>query len=394
MSVILLIIIYLIFISLGLPDSFIGTCWPSISTSMGVNEGFQGVFTIVVCIFTIIAAFISPHLQRRFSTFSISVVSIAFTITGILGIFFSPNIIVMLICLIPLGLGGGAIDSVINSYVAVHYKATQLHFLHGCWSMGAVISPIVASFFLTNPDGWRNALLILGITQSVILLITFLSKPLWKMHKELERKEEEEIKLSFINSFKIKGAISIIISFFFLTGIESLLFSWTSSMLVFSNYLTPDVAAGYTTYIYIGYTISRLISGLISIKVSDRNIFRIFSLIFIGGTLFLLFNKNMNLTPIATTILGFGIGPIYPAIIHDTPNKFTPKLTSSVMAIQIGCAYIAMITIAPLFGIIGEKFGFNLLPYALLICSILMIVFSEISNIASKDKDRLLERIK
>lgn len=393
MSALLLVIIYIIFVSLGLPDSFMGTCWPSIQVSLGVPQSFQGICSIIVCCFTIVAAFLSTHLQRKFTTFQIVSVSICLTVIGIFGVFLSPNMVVMIISLIPLGLGGGAIDSVLNNYVAVNYKAKQLHFLHGCWSLGAIISPIVSSFFLVNPEGWRNALLILAITQSVILLITFFSRPLWKKEKNLVREEKEEIKLTFFDTFKIRGAIFIILAFFFMVGCESLLFSWLTSMMVYSKGISDDVAANYTIYIYLGYTISRIISGLISNRISDKNIIRIFGGIFLLGILMLMFNPWLNLTPIVTLILGFGLGPIYPAIIHDTPNKFTEKLSASVMGVQIGCAYISMISISPLFGLIGENFGFDLLPFALLICFILMIVFSEISNILTKNKELLFKQI-
>ena len=394
MSALLLIIIYLIFVSLGLPDSFLGTCWPSIHASLNVPESFQGVCTIVVCLCTIAAAFASSPLQKKFSTFKIIFVSICLTVIGIFGLYFSPNIVVMIISMIPLGFGAGAIDSVLNNYVAINYQAKQLHFLHGCWSLGAIISPIASSFFLVDPEGWRNALLLLGIIQSVILLISFISKPLWKNNKKVVEEETKETKLSFLNTFKIRGVFFIILAFFFLSACEALVFSWFTSMMVFSFDVPNEVAAGWIIYVYVGYTIVRIISGFISSKISDKNIIRIFSIIFLIAVIFLMFNKNLELTPIITFFLGFGLGPIYPAIIHDTPNKFTKELSGNIMGIQVGCAYIALVTISPLFGVVGEHFGFHLLPIVLLICTILTFVFAELSNALTKDKSRLLENIK
>ena len=386
-------VIYLVFISLGLPDSFLGACWPSISTSLGVNESLQGACTITCSVFTILSTFASPYLQKKFSTFKTVSISISLTILGIVGSFLSPNLILLVISMIPLGMGAGGIDSTLNNYVANNYKASQLHFLHGCWSLGAILSPIISSFFLVNPEGWRNSLFVLAITQALILIITLCSYPLWNKNKELERtndQENKEYNITFFQTFRIKGALMIILSFFFLTGIEYLLISWFSSTLVFAKGVNEQVAAGYATMIYVGYTISRFLSGLISKKLSDKNIIRLFSVFLVCSIIFFIFIKWEPLYQLAALLFGFSVGPIYPAIVHDTPNKFTKGLSSYVMAIQIGCAYIAMITISPLFGILGEFISFDLYPFILLGLTLLMIVTSEISNIQTKDKTKSL----
>ena len=199
MSLILLAIIYLVFISLGLPDSFIGSCWPAISNSLMISEGAQGFVTITVCLCTIISAFLTATLSRKFSTFQITTVSILLTASGLIGAMFSKQFIVFVLCMIPLGLGAGAIDSVLNNYVAINYKSKHLHFLHAFWSVGALISPMISSKFLIDPEGWRNSLFVIATLQAVILLITLFSHKLWK--KDDLCREKQEISAENIGFF-------------------------------------------------------------------------------------------------------------------------------------------------------------------------------------------------
>lgn len=393
MSAILLVVIYFIFISLGLPDSFMGSCWPSISESLNVSESFQGVLSIVICIFTVFSAFASGYFQKKYSTHLIVTVSTLLTVIGLVGIFFAPSIVLMIVAMLPLGLGAGAIDAVLNNYVSNHYKATQLHFLHGCWSTGALITPLIASFFLVNPEGWRNAILVLAIIQTIILLITFISKSLWN-HKIIVVEEEKNKNISIFDTVRVRGCIYVLLVLFLFCGMEALIFSWFSSMMVFSNDVNPDLAASWLSFVYLGYTISRIISGLLSNKISDRKIIRIFAAIAIIGIGFLMFNKNIGLTPIATFIIGFGMGPIYPAVVHDTSSKFGKALSGNVLSLQIGFAYLSFIIVGPLFGVVGENFGFHLLPYVFISLMALMLLFFELSNIVTKDKSKLLDKTK
>lgn len=391
MSLLLLSIIYLLFISLGLPDSFIGSSWPVMHTSLGVNEGFQGVLSIVPIIFSIISSFLTSPLQKKFSTFQIVTVSTLLTVVGLFGFFLAPNVPLILLSLIPLGLGQGAIDASLNNYVAVNYRARHLHFLHACWSMGAIVAPIITSQFLTNPNGWRNSLFILGLLQGFILLISIISKPLWSKENEISRKEEtnNNNNLKFWQIFKIKGVIAIIFAFFMFIAVESMTLNWFASMMVFAREINPDDASNWTSLIFVGYTVGRIVSGLLSNKITDRWMIRLATIIYVSAVLFLMLNKITDLYPIIAFTLGFGLGPIYPAIVHDTPNKFTSKYSGHVMSVQIGCAYISMVTISPLFGVIGEKFGFDLLPIFLLVTVVATLLFAELANIQTKDKSKL-----
>ena len=394
MSILLLVVIYIIFISLGVPDPFLGSCWPSISETFSLSKDAQGILTILLSIFTILSSFFTVKLNQWLKPFGTVSISIALTIGGMLMMAYSNSFIMMCFACIPCGLGAGAIDSTLNNYVAVNYKAIHLNWLHAFWGVGTIISPLIIAGFLTDPEGWSTAGLILAIIQGVILAITLASAPVWfKMEKEFSRNsqntQEEQKNIGFFKTFRIKGVIFAIIGFFCYCALEQTAYIWFTSMLVFDLCVNETLAANWLSIFFIGLVIGRLLSGLVSLKISDKNMIRIGEIITLIGIILLCLNFNIFIMPVAIGIIGFGCAPIYPAIIHDTPNRFTPKFSASVMAIQVGCAYISNVTIVPLFGVIGEQTTFLSLPYVLLAILALMVITNEIVNIKTKDKTKL-----
>lgn len=394
MSILLLVVIYIIFISLGVPDPFLGSCWPSISETFSLSKDAQGILTILLSIFTILSSFFTVKLNQWLKPFGTVSISIALTIGGMLMMAYSNSFIMMCFACIPFGLGAGAIDSTLNNYVAVNYKAIHLNWLHAFWGVGTIISPLIIAGFLTDPEGWRTAGLILAIIQGLILAITLASAPVWfKMEKEFSRNsqntQEEQKNLGFFKTFRIKGVIFAIIGFFCYCALEQTAYIWFTSMLVFDLHVNETLAANWLSIFFIGLVIGRLLSGFISLKISDKNMIRIGEAITLIGIILLCLNFNISIMPVAIGIIGFGCAPIYPAIIHDTPNRFTPKFSASVMAVQVGCAYISNVTIVPLFGVIGEQTTFLSLPYVLLAILVLMVITNEIVIIKTKDKTKL-----
>lgn len=393
MTLILLAIIYLIFISLGLPDSFLGASWPAISQSLSINEGLQGVFSLTVSLCTIICSFLTPKLLSKFAEKTIISVSICLTVMGLITIGFAPNFYILLLACIPLGFGAGAIDTILNNYVALHYKAIQLNMLHAFWGIGALLTPLILGNFLKSLDGYKLAAFILAIIQTTILLITLLTLPVRnkaeKIFASREKSDENdnEIKLPFLKTFKLKGIIFALIAFFAYVALEQSTMAWFTSMAVFgSRAMDPKNASYFLSLLYISVAAGRIISGFISLKISDKNLIRIGeSVIAIGLILMFISPINDILLPISLGVLGLGCGPIYPAIIHSTPTRFSKKYSQSVMSIQIGFAYIANISAAPLFGIIGKSYTFDFLPFYLLIFFILLIFGNEMVNFKRKN---------
>ena len=382
MSTLLLLVIYLVFISLGLPDSFIGSTWPAISKTLEISEDLQGILTASISVCTIISAFLTPKLLPKIKEKGIVLISILLTAVGLILISFSQNFYLLILSCIPLGIGAGAIDTTLNNYVAINYKSIHLNWLHAFWGVGASISPFICAIFLTDLNGWRNAALVLAIIQFSIWFISLLSAPLWKIC-ELKRdldinKEENKEKIGFLKTIKYPGVLYSIIAFFAYIAIESTSQQWFSSMVVFDMGVKESLASSWTSLFFIGITVGRLLSGLISLKINDKNMIRIGESVLFIGIILLTFKFNVYIMPAAIFLIGFGCAPIYPSIIHATPTRFGEKMSPFVMAIQVGCAYIANITVSPLFGVIGKATTFLILPYALLFILIILVLGNEL----------------
>ena len=401
MKIALLIVIYLIFISLGLPDSFIGSCWPTISEYFKISRDFQGIFSLIVSFFTIASSFLTLKLTKYFKNYGVIAISIGLTISGLIIIGFSDNYYLLLLAAIPLGFGGGAIDSILNSYVSLHYKAIHLNFLHAFWGIGAFISPLIIGSFIVDPRGFKDAAFVLSIIQTTILIITLSTLVLWvKVDKiynidsrNTTNSENNKENIGFFNTFKLRGVIFACITFFSYIAIESLAYSWFTSLCVFGMNIDNDIASKYLSLFYIAISLGRVISGLLSIKIKDKNLIRIGEGILLIGIILLTFKFNFVFMPIALFIIGLGCGPIYPSIVHSTVDKFTSKYSSAVMSIQIGFAYMANISVAPLFGILGNATTFLILPYIMLIFFVILVSGNEIVLKLTKDKSKLDKKL-
>ena len=401
MKIALLIVIYLIFISLGLPDSFIGSCWPTISEYFKISRDFQGIFSLIVSFFTIASSFLTIKLTKYLKNYGVIAISIGLTISGLIIIGFSDNYYLLLLAAIPLGFGGGAIDSILNSYVSLHYKAIHLNFLHAFWGIGAFISPLIIGSFIVDPRGFKDAAFVLSIIQTTILIITLSTLVLWvKVDKiynidsrNTTNSENNKENIGFFNTFKLRGVIFACITFFSYIAIESLAYSWFTSLCVFGMNIDNDIASKYLSLFYIAISLGRVISGLLSIKIKDKNLIRIGEGILLIGIILLTFKFNFVFMPIALFIIGLGCGPIYPSIVHSTVDRFTNKYSNAVMSIQIGFAYMANISVAPLFGILGNATTFLILPYIMLIFFVILVSGNEIVLKLTKDKSKLDKKL-
>lgn len=386
MSVILLIIIYLAFISLGLPDSLLGSAWPVIHTELNIPVSYMGFISMTISFGTIISSIFSDKLTRKLGTSIVTVTSVFLTVLAMIGFSFSSSFYMLILFAIPYGLGAGAIDAALNNYVAINYSSRSMSWLHSFWGLGTIISPFIMSYSLTH-SSWNIGYRIVGFIQLGIALILLLTLPIWKKVNFKREEVTSNEKIGIKEVFKTKGTIFLFIGFFAYCAQEATSMNWASTYLVNYKGIEEETAAMFGSLFFIGMTIGRFISGFISNKLGDRWMVRIGTAIILIGIIFLLIPGVQEITLTGLIIVGLGCAPIYPSIIHSTPLNFGKDKSGSIIGIQMASAYVGSTFMPPLFGILGNKIGFELYPFYLLIFVILMIIMIEITfSLTKKEK--------
>lgn len=380
MATFLLIIIYISFISLGLPDSILGSAWPQIHSSIGVSLSLAGVLSMIVSSGTIISSLFSEKLIRRFGTGKVTAISVFMTAVALFGYYLSPHFVWLCIFAIPLGLGAGSVDSALNNFVALHYEAKHMSWLHCFWGIGATAGPIIMSLYLGKSKGWRNGYLTIAIIQFCLVVVLFAALPLWKTFQQKHEEASEAAQsISIISLLKIKGAKPTLTAFFCYCAVESTCGLWGSSYFVQYKNISIENAAKWISFFYFGITLGRLLSGFLTYKLSSKNIIRSGQITCFTGTVVLLLPFATYFQLCGIILIGLGCAPIFPSMLHETPNRFGKELSQAIMGIQMACAYIGATVMPPLFGLLAEKINIQLYPYYLMILVVIMIVFSEMA---------------
>lgn len=369
----LLAIIYLTFISLGLPDSLLGSGWPVMHKALAVPVSYMGIISMLICGGTILSSIYSDALTRKFGTQRVTLVSVFLTAIALLGFSFSNHFYLLIVFAIPYGLGAGAIDAALNNYVALHYSSRDMSLLHCFWGVGTIVSPFVMSYSLKYLT-WQNGYQIIGLAQLCITAVLFFTLPLWNIHKKVENKDSVSIGLSEI--FQIKGVIPLLIGFFAYCALESTAMGWSATYLVEVRGIEKEVAASFAALFYIGITAGRFFGSFFMNALGDRKMIFIGSGVLLLG-IALLFTDIQILSLIGFIIIGLGCAPIYPCIIHSTPDNFGAEYSGSIIGIQMASAYIGSMFMPPLYGVLGNIIGFEILPFYLLFFVLLMIVLVE-----------------
>ena len=390
MGSLLLTLIYVCFISLGLPDSLLGSAWPVMHIEMGAPMSYAGIVSMIMFIGTILSSLFSDRLLRRFGAGKVTAVSVAMTAIALFGFSQSNRFFMLMLWAIPYGLGAGGVDAILNNFVALHFKAQHMSWLHCMWGVGASISPYIMSFALVRLDGWNYGYLIVSVVQIILSVFIFISLPIWKkgISQNIEKEEESIPKaLSFREIFAIKGAIPCFLAFFGYCSFELTTSLWASSYLVQRWEFSPEVAAGFASMFYLGITFGRFANGFLAMKLIDRTLIRIgIGVVTFGvGLLFIPLHSTFALVGFA--VIGLGCAPIYPCIIHMTPDVFGRDKSQAMIGVQMAFAYIGFLLMPPLFGVIAEKISIALLPVYQALLLILMFVMHEIVVRSKKDKN-------
>lgn len=382
MYILLLILIYIAFISLGLPDSLLGSGWPAMHLELNIDTSYMGFVSMVISFGTIISSLLSNKLTSKLGTRIVTLGSVILTVIALFGFSFSNQFLMLIVFAIPYGLGAGAIDAALNNYVALHYKAKHLSWLHCFWGVGTIISPFIMGYALTT-SSWQNGYRIVGFIQLGIALLLFITLPVWKVNKIEEEMQTKPV--SIFSALKIKGVIFILIGFFAYCALEATTMQWASTYFVEVKGLEKEQSAMLASLFYIGITLGRLIDGFFMEKVGDKRMILLGSLVLGLGIIFLLLPVNSYILAICSFIvIGLGCAPIYPCIIHSTPANFGNENSSAIIGIEMASAYVGSTFMPPLFGLLGNLISFKIMPIYILIFGILMLTMVELSFKASK----------
>lgn len=379
MGSLLLALIYVCFVSLGLPDSLLGSAWPVLHTEINVPVSFAGIISLTISVGTILSSLLSDKLLRKFGAGKVTAVSVVMTAIALFGFSVSNQFWMLILWAIPYGLGAGGVDAILNNYVALHFKAQHMSWLHCMWGVGASISPYIMSFSLIRLESWNYGYMIVSVIQIILSVLIFISIPLWK--KGTDESSSEQVQgtsLTLKEIFFIKGAIPCFLTFFCYCALELTTSLWASSYLVQKWDFSPEDAAGFASMFYIGITLGRFANGFLAMKMGDHFLIRMGFGIISAGIVFLFIPFHSIFALIGFVIMGLGCAPVYPCIIHMTPDVFGKDKSQAMIGVQMAFAYTGFLLMPPLFGLIAEYVSISLLPVYLLALLVLMFVMHEI----------------
>ncbi len=390
----LLAIIYLSFISLGLPDALLGSAWPTIYPAFGVPVSYSGIISMIISAGTIISSLQSDRLKRLLGTGRITVISVGLTAAALMGFSLSKSFMALCIFAVPYGLGAGSVDAALNNYVALHYSSRHMSWLHCMWGIGATAGPYIMGYALTRGSGWQQGYLIVGLLQIALTLILIFSLPIWKAESKALKPvavntsddDQAQIRgtdapgpgsLTLRQIFRIPGAKPLIISFFCYMALEVTTSLWASSYMTLARGIPADQAASHAGLFFIGMTAGRAISGFMTMRLDDTQMIRLGQALIFLGLCMLLLPAGSLLIPPALVLVGLGCAPIYPCIIHSTPEHFGAERSQAVIGVQMASAYVGSCLTPPFFGSVASRIGFFIYPVFLLGILALMVYSHE-----------------
>lgn len=376
----LLAVIYLSFISLGLPDGLLGSAWPMIYEEFQVPVSYAGVVSMIIAVGTIISSLMSDRLTYKLGTGKVTALSVAMTAVALFGFSTCDSFWMMCMWAIPYGLGAGSVDASLNNYVALHYSSRHMSWLHCMWGIGAATGPYIMGQVLTGGQHWSGGYRFVGILQIALTAVLFFSLPMWKGRRAVETVEDgqsEAKPLPLLEVIRIPGAKEVMVTFFCYCALESTAGLWASSYLVLYKGVAEELAASFASMFYIGITAGRALNGFLTVKFSDTQLIRIGQVIIVVGVAAMLLPMGEIISLIGLIMIGLGCAPIYPCIIHSTPAHFGAEKSQALIGVQMASAYVGSCLMPPLFGLIANHVNVALFPVYLLVFLVLMAVMHE-----------------
>ena len=360
----LLLLIYLAFISLGLPDALLGAAWPIMSGEFRVPVSYMGIVSLLISAFTVVSSLLTDRTVNRFGTGKVTAVSVALTAVGLLGFAFSGNFWMLCVWAIPYGLGAGCVDAGLNNYVANHYASRHMSWLHCMWGVGAAIGPYVMGTVLTAGQSWNAGYLYIAIFQVALTAVMLLSIPKWKT--VAGEKTEEHTHLTFRQILELPGVRSVVLIFLCYGAVESIAGHWASSYLVLHLGVGEERAAGLAAMFYLGITLGRAVSGFVTLRFNDKQMaYMGMTLVLTGLVMMLLFRLEI-LCIIGFVTMGVGCAPIFPCLIHATPIQFGASRSQAIIGVEMASFYAGTCFLPPAFGLFADLAGIGSMPFVLL----------------------------
>ncbi len=380
MATLFLMLIYLTFISLGLPDSLLGSAWPAIHTSLGAQLSSAGIISMCISGGTIVSSLSSERVIRRFGTGRVTAVSVLLTASALLGFTFAPSFWFLVLLAIPLGLGGGAVDAALNNFVALHYSARHMSWLHCFWGVGAFVSPLTMAAFLGRGD-WRGGYFTVSMVQFGVSALLIISLPLWNRQSKtpVAAKSAEPLGAprSTRSVLKISGVAMALLTFLLYCAIESTTGLWSSSYLVGMRGFSVPQAARAASLFFGSITVGRLVTGFFANRFSERALIRVGAILVLAGSVCIAAPLPSAFTIVSLVLMGIGCAPIYPSMIHATPGRFGADVSQKVIGLQMATAYTGSTFVPPIVGFFVGSVGMFVVPAALVVLSLGMLFFSE-----------------
>ena len=375
----LLAIIYIAFISLGLPDSLLGAAWPVVHEDLGAPLSYAGIISMIIAFGTVVSSLQSDRLTLWLGTGKVTAISVAMTATALLGFSASSEFWMLCLWAIPYGLGAGGVDAALNNYVALHYRSWHMSWLHCMWGVGAATGPYIMGMALEMGTGWPAGYHIIAVMQVVLTIILFASLPLWKERKdEVQADSGHKRKpLSLREIFWIPGAREILVAFFCYSAVEQTCGLWASSFLNLSKGISAEQAASFGAMFFIGITVGRAINGFFAMRMHDESMIRMGQVLILLGIVTVMLPAGDAVALAGLILIGLGCAPIYPCIIHSTPTHFGKDKSQAIIGVQMAAAYIGTMLMPPLFGILANHLSISLLPIYLLVLVAIMAFMHE-----------------
>lgn len=382
----LLSIIYISFISLGLPDSLLGSAWPMMSGELSAPLSYMGILSVIISFGTVISSLFADRFTRRLGTGLVTAISVSMTAIGLLGFYLSRSFALLCVFAVPYGLGAGAVDAALNNYVALHYSSRHMSWLHCFWGVGASVGPYVMGATIGLGMGWRGGFGIISVLQIALSAALFISLPLWKLQKSdgAEPEKVNQGSVGVIGALRLRGVKAILLAFFCYCSLEATAGLWASSYLVEHKGVSAETAAMLASMFYLGITLGRFICGFVADRVGDKRMVRLGCFVIILGiALIAIPVKSSYPAIVGLIIIGLGAAPIYPSLIHATPDNFGKENSQAIIGIQMASAYVGILIAPAVFGGIAET-NIAFYPFFMLLFALALLGFTERVNRVSK----------